>query len=182
MHLSPQVVEFEGFINYGSPIQTTSTNPFTGLTTTNVLTPNIINQPIFSTRKITTNVTVFDGATIVLGGLIREDVQKVEDKTPILGDIPLIGRLFRSNADQHTKRNLVIFVTARLVNPEGAPITSDEEKEESVDALPLPEIAPPLLPNMGGGNTYRPVAMPRNYRASQTSAPSGGVLNPAARR
>jgi general secretion pathway protein D len=182
MHLSPQVVEFEGFINYGSPIQTTSTNPFTGVTTTNVLTPNIINQPIFSTRKVTTNVTVFDGATIVLGGLIREDVQKVEDKTPILGDIPLIGRLFRSNADQHIKRNLVIFVTARLVNPEGAPITSDEEKEESVDAMPLPEIAPPLLPNIGGGKTYRPVEMPRNYRASQTSAPSGGVLNPAARR
>ena len=182
MHLSPQVVEFEGFINYGSPIQTTTTNPFTGVTTTNVLTSNVINQPIFSTRKVTTNVTVFDGATIVLGGLIREDVQKVEDKTPILGDIPLIGRLFRSNADQHTKRNLVIFVTARLVNPEGAPITSDEEKEESVDAMPLPEIAPPLLPNLGGGKTYRPVEMPRNYRASQTSAPSGGVLNPAARR
>lgn len=182
MHLSPQVVEFEGFINYGSPIQTTSTNPFTGVTTTNVLTPNIINQPIFSTRKVTTNVTVFDGATIVLGGLIREDVQKVEDKTPILGDIPLIGRLFRSNADQHIKRNLVIFVTARLVNPEGAPITSDEEKEESVDAMPLPEIAPPLLPNIGGGKTYRPVEIPRNYRASQTSAPFSGVLNPAARR
>jgi general secretion pathway protein D len=180
MQLAPQVVEFEGFINYGSPIQTTSTNPLTGVTTTNVLTPNVINQPIFSTRKVSTNVTVFDGATVVLGGLVREDVQKVEDKTPIIGDVPFVGRLFRSNVDQHLKRNLVIFVTARLVNPEGAPITPDEEKEEAVDALPLPEIAPPSLPDISG-KTSRPLEPSRSYRAIQTSG-SGGALNPAARR
>jgi general secretion pathway protein D len=77
----------------------------------NVITPNVINQPIFSTRKVTTSVSVFDGQTVVLGGLMREDVQKVEDKVPLLGDIPLIGRLFRSSIDQHLKRNLVIFVS-----------------------------------------------------------------------
>ena len=48
---------------------------------------------------------------------MREDVQKTEDRTPIIGDIPLVGRLFRTNSEQHTKRNLVIFVTARLVTP-----------------------------------------------------------------
>jgi general secretion pathway protein D len=182
MQLAPQVVEFEGFINYGSPIQTTSTNPITGITSVNVLTPNIINQPIFSTRKVSTNVTVFDGATVVLGGLIREDVQKVEDKTPIIGDIPYLGRLFRTNVDQHIKRNLVIFVTARLVNPEGAPIMADDEKEESVDALPLPDIAPPPI----DGKTFRPVDG-KGYRPIQTYAPApagqrSGALNPAARR
>jgi general secretion pathway protein D len=176
MQLVPQVVEFEGFINYGSPIQTTSQNPITGQSTVNVLTPNIINQPIFSTRKVTTNVTVFDGATVVLGGLVREDVQKIEDKTPILGDIPLVGRLFRSNVDQHVKRNLVIFVTARLINPEGAPILADDEKEESVDALPLPEIAPPLP----SGKTYRPLQTSSSNPYSAN--PSSGALNPAARR
>src|SRR6202040_179919 len=123
LNLVPQVVEFEGFINYGSPITSSVTNPISGVSTQTVITPNVINQPIFSTRKVTTSVSVFDGATVVLGGLIREDVQKVEDKTPLLGDLPLVGRLFRSNVDQHIKRNLVIFVTARLVNPEGAPIT-----------------------------------------------------------
>jgi general secretion pathway protein D len=123
-------------------------------------------------------VTVFDGATVVLGGLVREDVQKVEDKTPIFGDIPLIGRLFRSNVDQHLKRNLLIFVTARLINPEGSPILSDEEKEEDVDALPLPEIAPPLPEGKG----YRPLqtSLPE-YDYSHASKRSG-VLNPAARR
>ncbi len=155
MQLAPQVTEFEGFINYGSPIQSQSTNPITGQTTTNVITPNVINQPIFSTRKVTTNVSVYDGATVVLGGLVREDIQKVEDKTPIIGDIPLLGRLFRSNVDSHIKRNLVIFVTARIVNAEGQPIVNDDEKEEKVDELPLPDITPGALPDISGftGNT-----------------------------
>ena len=93
-------------------------------------------------------MSVFDGQTVVLGGLMREDVQKVEDKTPFLGDVPLIGRLFRSQVDQHLKRNLVIFVSARLINPSGEPVRSDEETEEEVVAQPPAEIAPelPLMP------------------------------------
>jgi general secretion pathway protein D len=148
LSLVPQVVEFEGFINYGSPITAAGINLLTGAPTQNVITPNVINQPIFSTRKVTTSVSVFDGQTVVLGGLMREDVQKVEDKTPFLGDIPLLGRLFRSNVDQHLKRNLVIFVSARLVNPAGEPVRSDEEAEEEVVAQPPAEIAPelPLMP------------------------------------
>jgi len=143
-------VEFEGFINYGSPITATTTNPLTGVSTQSVITPNVINQPIFSTRKITTTVSVYDGATVVLGGLIREDVQKVEDKIPIIGDVPIIGRLFRSSIDQHIKRNLVIFVTARLLNAAGDPVRSDEDKEEEVETVTPPQVAPPqelpLLP------------------------------------
>jgi len=142
LNLVPQVVEFEGFINYGSPIQTTSTNVL-GLTQTNVLTPNIINQPIFSARKVTTSVSVWDGQTVVLGGLMREDVQKVEDRTPIIGDIPIVGRLFRTNVDQHIKRNLVIFVTARLVNPGGQLVNQTEEEEETEDF-----VQPPMLPEV----------------------------------
>jgi general secretion pathway protein D len=142
LNLVPQVVEFEGFINYGSPIQTSSTN-ILGVTTTTVLTPNVINQPIFSTRKVTTSVSVWDGQTVVLGGLMREDVQRTEDRTPILGDIPIVGRLFRTNVDQHIKRNLVIFVTARLVNPGGQPVNSTEEVEETEDV-----IEPPILPEV----------------------------------
>ena len=140
LNLVPQVVEFEGFINYGSPIQSSTTNPLTGATTTNVITPNVINQPIFSTRKVTTSVSVFDGSTVVLGGLIREDVQKVEDKVPLLGDVPILGRLFRSSVDQHIKTNLVMFVTARLMNPAGDRIRPEDEKEEVVETLAPPEI------------------------------------------
>ena len=145
LNLVPQVVEFEGFINYGSPIQTTATNAL-GISTVNVITPNVINQPIFSTRKITTSVSVYDGNTVVLGGLMREDVQKVEDKIPILGDLPIIGRLFRSSVDQHLKRNLVIFVSARLMKPDGDPVRFDEEKEEIIEILAPPDLGVTELP------------------------------------
>ncbi len=144
LNLVPQVVEFEGFINYGSPIQSVSVNAL-GISNSFVLTPNVINQPIFNSRKVTTSVSVWDGQTVVLGGLMREDVQKTEDRTPILGDIPLVGRLFRTNTEQHLKRNLVIFVTARLVNPAGQPINSTEEEEETETVT---QIEPPVLPQV----------------------------------
>jgi general secretion pathway protein D len=138
MNLEPQVVEFDGFINYGSPIETTSTNAL-GIAQTNVLTPNVINQPIFDVRKVSTSVSVYDGSTVVLGGLVREDVQKVNDKVPVLGDVPLIGRLFRSKIDQNIKRNLIIFVTAHLIDPSGQNIVSTEEEEEPVQPLAGPD-------------------------------------------
>ena len=144
LNLVPQVVEFEGFINYGSPIfginPSSSFDPITNVFTPSqvLLTQNVINQPVFSTRKVTTNVSVWDGQTVVLGGLMREDVQKTEDKVPIIGDIPLVGRLFRTNVDQHIKRNLIIFVTARLITPGGLPLNVEEEDE----------LQPPVLPEV----------------------------------
>jgi general secretion pathway protein D len=87
-----------------------------------VLTENRIPQPVFSTRKVVTNVTVWDSQTVAMGGLIREDVQDVEDKVPLLGDIPFIGRLFQTKAEDHFKRNLMVFVTAKLIDPSGQPI------------------------------------------------------------
>lgn len=156
LNLAPQVVEFEGFINYGSPIRTinpaalglagVAAQAIAGTSSSVVLTENVINQPIFSTRKVTTSVSIWDGQTVVLGGLMREDVQKVEDKVPLFGDIPIIGRLFRSSVDQHLKRNLVIFVTARLINPAGEAVQQDEEKEEVVEPLPLPTVPVQTLP------------------------------------
>src|SRR5205809_1991104 len=141
LNLVPQVVEFEGFINYGSAIFGVNPNLISGTTVPTVLlTNNVINQPIFSTRKVTTSVSVWDGQTVVLGGLMREDVQKTEDKVPIVGDIPLVGRLFRTNVDQHIKRNLVIFVTARLITPGGLPVNPGEEEEGLLQPPVLPEI------------------------------------------
>jgi general secretion pathway protein D len=139
LNLVPQVVEFDGFINYGSPINAVGVNTAAGISVSSPvrLTDNVINQPIFSTRKVTTSIQVADGQTVVIGGLMREDVQKVEDKTPLLGDIPMVGRLFRSNIDQHVKRNLIIFVTARKVTPLGQ---AAEEQEEELQPPVLPEI------------------------------------------
>lgn len=126
LQLNPEVTEFDGFINYGSPINSVSPSSVVGgvlfPATTVQLTPNIINQPVFSVRRVTTNVTIWDGQTVVLGGLIREDVQDVEDKIPVLGDLPFIGRLFKSTVEDHFKRNLMIFVTAKQIDPAGQPI------------------------------------------------------------
>lgn len=140
LNLVPQVVEFEGFINYGSPINAVGVQTIGNVISTSVpieLTPNVINQPVFSTRKVTTSVSVADGQTVVLGGLMREDVQKTEDKVPIIGDIPLIGRAFRSNVEQHNKKNLIIFVTAKQVTTYGAPVEDEEG-----------ELLPPELPQV----------------------------------
>jgi general secretion pathway protein D len=140
LNLVPQVVEFEGFINYGSPINAVGVDTAMGITISKPvqLTPNVINQPVFSTRKVTTSVSVQNGQTVVLGGLMREDVQKTEDKVPILGDIPLVGRAFRTNVDQHIKKNLIIFVTARQMTAYGAPV--EEEEEEGLLPPELPEV------------------------------------------
>jgi len=141
LNLAPEVVEFDGFINYGSPISTTATD-LLGNPTTVVITPNIINMPIFNTRKVTTQVTIWDNQTVALGGLIREDIQDVEDKIPFLGDLPVVGRLFRSSVELHLKRNLTIFVQAQLQDPSGQPIHGRIQDE------PLPEPVPraPITP------------------------------------
>jgi general secretion pathway protein D len=134
LNLVPQVVEFEGFINYGSPINAVGVNTIAGAITTSVpvlLIENVINQPAFSTRKVTSSVSVYGGQTVGIGGLMREDVQKTEDKTPIVGDIPLVGRLFRTNVDQHIKRNLVIFVTARVITPAGLAFNNEKKKRKA---------------------------------------------------
>ncbi|MEZ0273774.1 MAG: Amuc_1098 family type IV pilus outer membrane protein, partial [Roseimicrobium sp.] len=144
LNLAPEVTEFEGFVNYGSPIQSASTDAL-GNPVTLVLTENRIEQPIFSTRKVTTAVTVWDGQTVAMGGLIREDVQDVEDKVPILGDIPILGRLFQSKAEDHFKRNLMVFVTANLIDPSGERIRKPViEVETEIEATPLLPPPPPV--------------------------------------
>jgi general secretion pathway protein D len=149
LSLSPEVVEFDGFVNYGSPVIGPRFNPLlvtpgnpSGIGTF-VITPNVMNQPVFSVRKVTTSVTIWDGQTVAMGGLIREDVQKVNDKVPVLGDIPLAGRLFRSNVDQRIKKNLIVFVTARLMDAEGKPLIQGDEQEDTVEPLGVPEDLPP---------------------------------------
>ncbi len=155
LNLSPRVTEFDGFVNYGSAISTIvqpvlANQPSVigiggfltsalGQPTEVLLSDNVINQPIFSVRQVTTQVTVYDGQTVVLGGLMREDIQKVEDKTPIIGDIPLIGRLFRSSSDQHIKRNLIMFVTAQLLDPAGQPLLKEIDDDEII-AAPDPDL------------------------------------------
>ena len=100
-----------------------------------------MEQPFFKTRSIETDITIANGATVVMGGLITEERKSMEDKIPFLGDIPWIGRFFRSRSEWSNKRNLLIFVTARLVDPMGRQIsmgvTEDTAAEDAkVTAAP----------------------------------------------
>lgn len=74
--------------------------------------------PGFITRKVKTNVTVRHGETIVLSGVFSHDEQKAVSKLPGLGQLPIIGELFKNRGFDSTKRELVIFVTPRIVNPD----------------------------------------------------------------
>lgn len=79
-----------------------------------------ITKPIIETRNVTTSVVISDGETVVLGGLVTEEIDNKEDKIPLLGDIPLLGSLFRTRSSVTRKVNLIIFVTAKLLTPSGA--------------------------------------------------------------
>ncbi|MBQ3098339.1 MAG: type II and III secretion system protein, partial [Kiritimatiellae bacterium] len=101
-----------------------------------------MEQPFFKTRSIETDITIANGATVVMGGLITEERKSMEDKIPYLGDIPWIGRFFRSRSEWSNKRNLLIFVTARLVDPMGRQISMGvTEAAEAPEAkvTPAPE-------------------------------------------
>lgn len=101
-----------------------------------------MEQPFFPVRSIDSKVSITPGSTVVMGGLITEQRKAMDDKVPFLGDLPFIGRLFRSHAEQTVKKNLLIFVTGRLITPSGRELTVNEETAESeaeVKAAPKAE-------------------------------------------
>jgi general secretion pathway protein D len=121
LELEPSFVDFEGFINYGTPINSSYTKTYFNETVT-ILTNNI-NQPVFIRRDLTLPaVEVSDGYTLLLGGLLREDIQKIDEKVPIIGDIPIFGRAFQGKTEQAIKKNTLIFVTPRILDVSGQPL------------------------------------------------------------
>jgi len=77
-----------------------------------------VNIPGFAPRRVKTNVTVRHGETIVMSGIFQHDEQKNVSKFPVLGHIPILGELFKNRVMTGSKRELVIFVTPRIVNPD----------------------------------------------------------------
>jgi general secretion pathway protein D len=144
--------DFSGFINYGTPI-TDSGSLINGQPS--VVTPNEILMPVFDAIKETTSITIWDGQTVAIGGFHGETITSVEDKIPYLGDLPVLGRAFRSEGTESTKRALTIFVTVRLVDPGGNPINAPVEEEAPElmtrrDSLSTPPVfapgPPPVYP------------------------------------
>jgi len=120
LKLNPKVTEFDGFVEYGG--KSSLIGKADAGEAPMIIAPSGYLMPIFSVRKVSTEVSIFDGATVIIGGLTREEVKTVNDKIPVLGNIPLIGRLFQSNAESYSKRNLLIFVSASIVSKGGSPV------------------------------------------------------------
>lgn len=98
-------------INEGDSVVLDIEQEVSSITRTEVSASDIITNE----RKIQTKVLASDGRVIVLGGLVQDDVQIAEQKVPLLGDIPLLGRLFRSDSENVTKNNLLIFMRSTII-------------------------------------------------------------------
>ncbi|MGL4854433.1 MAG: type II secretion system protein GspD, partial [Lentisphaeria bacterium] len=106
LNLVPKV---SSFVRYDEEIQI----PFPGIGTYSP------KMAITEERTLRTRVICDDGETVVLGGLMREKVTSYSDRVPLLADIPLFGKLFRAEGEYSEKANLLVFVTARLVDSSG---------------------------------------------------------------
>jgi len=94
-------------------------NPFT----TEADVPALLGWPVIDIRTAETSVIVQSGESVVLGGFVKDDETLTKKKIPLLGDIPLLGNLFKYEYKSRTKKNLVIFLTATLVTAEGETAT-----------------------------------------------------------
>ncbi len=131
--LIPSLTEFDGY-------DATPTIP--GVNVDNVVqVPTIL--PSFTVRQVITTVNIWDNQTVVLGGLISSQIVNTKDKVPVLGDLPFLGRLFQSQSKSSTKKNLMIFVTATIVDPAG-------NRVHSPDELPFAQSAIPTQPVVDG--------------------------------
>jgi general secretion pathway protein D len=127
--LIPTLTEFSGY-------STPPTIP--GVSVANVVTvPTIL--PNFTVRQVLTTVNIWDNQTVVLGGLISSQIQNTKDKVPVLGDLPLAGRLFQSQSKSTVRKNLMIFVTATIVDPAGNRVHSDDELPFAQSTIPPQE-------------------------------------------
>jgi general secretion pathway protein D len=144
MAILPTITEFLGYDDPGPfIIQAQSVGGVGGASTP--LTA-ILPLPRLRVRQVVTTAVVWDGQTVALGGLIAETVQKVKDKVPVLGDMWLVGRLFRSESSNVTKKNLVIFVTPTIIDPSGNPLHTDEEMPFRNFGIPPQVPVKPITP------------------------------------
>ena len=94
MKIKPEVSAVDGTYTYGTPET---------------------KVPIVSTTQAETSVTVKDGTTIIIAGLIKDERMSVVEKLPLLGDIPIIGEAFKRTVDSVTKQELVVFITPHII-------------------------------------------------------------------
>jgi general secretion pathway protein D len=133
MVLVPSYLEFLQYDNPGSFVPSAQS---VGGTTLGVPLTAVLPLPHFRLRQVVTTCNVWDGQTVVLGGLLSENITKVSDQVPVLGDLPLVGRLFKSQSTDSTKDNLLIFVTPTIIDPAGNRVHTDDDLPFARSTIP----------------------------------------------
>lgn len=128
--------EFEGFINWGNKITSAVVHKEDGRVVAAeqvLLTENNILMPIFKRYLENTKLTVANGAVVVLGGLKESRTVKYEDKLPVMGDLPIVGRLFRSEGSEVRRTAYMVFIKADIVDPTGKVISTGSNIQNVTD-------------------------------------------------
>lgn len=125
--------EFEGFINWGTPISSAIWAGNGGEISFIELSPNYILQPMIKRYVENTKITLVPGSVIVMGGLKEASVVKFEDKVPVLGDLPFVGRLFRSEGERKKRKALIYFAKVDVIDPTGRDVVTGERPYMSTD-------------------------------------------------
>ncbi len=120
----------------------------------------------FATRAVKTTVLAKSGETVVIGGLIDEDVNETVDKVPLLGDIPILGHLFKSSKSSTEKRNLMVFIRATIIRDDKTMSelstrkytlirnVQQAQREEGINLMPNTQA--PVLPEWGSSHEINP--------------------------
>ena len=125
--------EFEGFVNWGTPIQSVLMTENATESVKITLTDNQILKPVFKRRMENTKLTVGTGSVVVIGGLKEMRSVRYEDKLPVLGDLPMVGRLVRSEGEEKVRKAFLMFVKVDIVDPTGRSFGTGERPSELTD-------------------------------------------------
>ncbi len=117
--LNPSISSLDGFVSY----QDDSVSPVSNRDSA-LIRQVVVKLPVFTRREVATKLTVQSGETVVMGGLIDSIEQETVHKVPLLGDIPILGALFRRTGMTEQRRNLLIFVTATVISDRGESLLS----------------------------------------------------------
>ncbi len=108
-------------------------NPEESTATTAVVGDTVI--PSKTVTQVKTNIMVKDGRTIIIGGLFKEDLTSTDSQVPIIGDVPVVGALFKRTKDENIRSELIILITPHIINEPEELVSESEKKQEDISRI-----------------------------------------------
>jgi type III secretion protein C len=112
--------------------------------------------PVVENSAINTQALIFEGESLLIGGLTRESSKKTTSKVPLLGDIPVVGNLFKSTTDRNIRTERMFLITPRIVSANRAAPGKQTPDPTNLPNPPIP-VVPPLEQGKDNGQAIRPV-------------------------